>query len=775
MAKKPAIIEEAVLAEGIRLSRSFFDRRENRVLTLLLKGFIVYLYTMGGIGFYLSAFHIEYNKPLVHIVIFMMAIACALLYYRLLAENLGYLALLAGFGFLVYMFRDYINSGFYAVVNITVDDAAQYFSIDIQRLYNERIGNRYVTVTMAALFIGIVLDILLNVYISRRMQYVNALITVIPVNLIPLYMTEEPHPVYALMIVAATAISMIYKSSRHYSPLVQIKRTNAVFEQKKKKKRPELSYVYDVKGLGQAGILALAFSLVVVLAVSVLKPVENFNVGYKTNKYKEVTMAAMGTLLVDGFEGFWRRGMRGGVSTGELGNVSSITLDHQTDLIVEYTPYTAETLYLKGFTAVDYIPYINRWEGEPAYTDPEYHPEADALAEAYTAGEKYSARGVLRVNNIDGDRRLSYRPYYARESETPSRFERVTYYPRLTGNETPVQADDYPEGVPFTDADLTVPQENMDTVARVCRELSLEGMSQDEIVRTVTDYFQNEIPYTVKPGRTPRDADFVNYFLNDGKKGYCVHFASAATLIFRYMGIPARFVEGYAIGIEQVYSEGEILEDQEYGDYYKGYSSLGETAVVHVEATDADAHAWVEIYDEKLGWHPVEVTPSSSEEEDTTSFWDEFDRIMGDGDEDNTEDGTGVGAGISNAAVRRAFLLIFAAVGAAIGVALLLWLGKYALYWIRFARADINDKLILWYTRLRKRRSKKDKAFRECLNYRSQLSYLVGLGENPGEDVEWLIDTLEHAGFSRELIDEDAYKNAVAACKRLFKNRVKGK
>ena len=143
MAKKPARIEEPVLAEGVLLSRGFYEREEKRVLTLFLKGLIVYLYTMGGIGFYLSAFNILYNKALVHTVVFVMAIFCALLYYRLLTENLGYLILLAGFAGLVYVFRRYINSGFYAVVNITVEDAAQYFGNDMKRLYNEQIGDRY--------------------------------------------------------------------------------------------------------------------------------------------------------------------------------------------------------------------------------------------------------------------------------------------------------------------------------------------------------------------------------------------------------------------------------------------------------------------------------------------------------------------------------------------------------------------------------------------------------------------------------------------------------
>ena len=773
MAKKKERIEEPVLAEGILLSHGFYEREENRVLTLLLKGVIVYLYTMGGIGFYLSALGVTYNKVLVHAVIFVMAILCALLYYRLLTENVGYLVFLLGFAGLVYVFRDYINSGFYALVNITVDLAAQYFDIDMQKLYNERIGDRYTTITMVALFIGIVLDILLNVYISRRMQYMNALITILPVNLIPIYMTLEPNMIYALMIVAATAIAMVYKTSRHYSPLMQVKRKNTVFERKKRKKRVELSYVYDVKALLQAGIIAFCFAMIVVFSVTVIKPVENFNVGYKTNKYKEVTMAAVGTFLVDGIEGFFRTSMRGGVRARDLGSLSRITMDHQTDIVLEFTPYDTNMVYLKGYVGLDYIPYQNRWVTDESAYDISVHPEADGLSEAFDENAENTSRGVMRVNNVDGERGVHYLPYYYQTVESPSKSDKIVYYPRLAANETKIPAEYYPDGKPYTDRDLFVPEENKAAMKRLSDSLQLSGKSRDEIVQAVAEYFSDEIPYTVKPGKTPRDADFVNYFLEENKKGYCVHFASAAVLIFRYMGIPARFIEGYAVDIEEVYN-GTLLDDKKYSDYYEGYSALGETGLVRVNVPDDDAHAWVEIYDEDLGWKVVDVTPSASSEEDTSSFWDEFDEIMGDGDEDNTQDGTGVGGGVPATVMRGIVYTFFGILGAVILAVLGFLTGKRIAYLIRFSKAGYADKLIMRYAQLVKRRARRDKPFRECLNYRTQITYLARNLSEDAAQYEWLIDTLELAGFSKNGIDEQNYLTAKTACETLYKRRNPG-
>ena len=506
--------------------------------------------------------------------------------------------------------------------------------------------------------------------------------------------------------------------------------------------------------------------------MTVLKPVENFNVGYKINKYKEVSMAAVGTFLVDGFEGFFRRGnMRGGLRTGRLGDVSSIRLDHQPDVMIEYTPYSSSMLYLKGFTGDTYIPYENYWGTNEKLNDRSVHPEADALAEAFEEEKDYSARGVMRIYNADGDKTLRYVPYYyAGDEEKLTNYDEVIYYPLDDRSDLVVPESAYPEGKPYTEDDLFVPEENRKVIRQFCEDLSLDGMDGREAVQTIADYFQDEIPYTVKPGKTPKDEDFVNYFLEENRKGYCVHFATSAVLALRYVGIPARYCEGYAVDINQV-MDGELLENRAYSDYFSGYNSLGETAMVHVNATDADAHAWIEYYVEGKGWRMADVTPSSSEEEDVTDFWDEFDRIMGDGDEDNTEDGTGVGAGIPAMAVRGVIYVIFGLLGGAVCVVILIWAGKYVVYLVRFAKADWSDKLIMRYHVLYKRRSRRDKELRECLNYRTQVTYLAKKRGDAPEAYEWLIEALEQAGFSNALIDENTYLKVSETCKDLYKRR----
>jgi hypothetical protein len=75
----------------------------------------------------------------------------------------------------------------------------------------------------------------------------------------------------------------------------------------------------------------------------------------------------------------------------------------------------------------------------------------------------------------------------------------------------------------------------------------------------------------------------VEYFLFDSMKGYCTYYASAMTMMVRSLGIPARYVEGYALPAKP-----------------------GSDGVYKV--TNELAHAWVEVFFEGFGWVRFEPT-----------------------------------------------------------------------------------------------------------------------------------------------------------------------
>lgn len=94
--------------------------------------------------------------------------------------------------------------------------------------------------------------------------------------------------------------------------------------------------------------------------------------------------------------------------------------------------------------------------------------------------------------------------------------------------------------------------------------------------------------YTTNPGFQPVNRDFVEYFLTESNKGYCVHFASATVAMLRALGIPARYAEGYVVTESMFNSNG--------------------WATVPAK----NAHTWAEIWLPGVGWTPVESTPGGT-------------------------------------------------------------------------------------------------------------------------------------------------------------------
>jgi transglutaminase-like putative cysteine protease len=136
---------------------------------------------------------------------------------------------------------------------------------------------------------------------------------------------------------------------------------------------------------------------------------------------------------------------------------------------------------------------------------------------------------------------------------------------------------------------------------------------------TAVQSFLRGYRYTTSPGPTPEDKDFITYFLKEKKAGFCVHFASAGVMLFRSLGIPARYAEGYVI------QPGDMKNAKPAGstsmEIRDAGSNRSETISVEtLDVYDRSAHAWVEIYIAGYGWFPVEVTYSGVPMEETLSY-----------------------------------------------------------------------------------------------------------------------------------------------------------
>lgn len=132
---------------------------------------------------------------------------------------------------------------------------------------------------------------------------------------------------------------------------------------------------------------------------------------------------------------------------------------------------------------------------------------------------------------------------------------------------------------------IDVPTSTADYLAGLIAE---QGWKKGDrwVVSKVAQYVQNNIEYSLDYDRNlDKEEDIVVELLKTYKKGICQHYASAATLIYRCLGIPARYTLGY------------VAETK---------------ANKYVDVKVQNAHAWVEVYLDGIGWVAIEATGGSS-------------------------------------------------------------------------------------------------------------------------------------------------------------------
>lgn len=130
------------------------------------------------------------------------------------------------------------------------------------------------------------------------------------------------------------------------------------------------------------------------------------------------------------------------------------------------------------------------------------------------------------------------------------------------------------------------------------RLLDLCSTQATDSAEAVSAFIQMELSartvYDYHPGATPADEDFAEYFLFDNRKGFCVHFATTATLMYRMCGIEARYVSGYAIPASSFVKQPD------------GQYKATPTAMM--------GHAWCETNTADTGWEIQEHTLSYHQE-----------------------------------------------------------------------------------------------------------------------------------------------------------------
>ena len=186
-----------------------------------------------------------------------------------------------------------------------------------------------------------------------------------------------------------------------------------------------------------------------------------------------------------------------------------------------------------------------------------------------------------------------------------------------------------------------------------------------ENAQAIADYVSKSAEYTLTPGKMPpTDTDFVRWFLEDNKKGYCVHFASAGTVLLRAAGIPARYVTGYLF---------TALENEP------------------TEVTGNQAHAWVEYWLPGVGWQVLETTPAAAVSRQLALPEEEIPATV---PEELPEEDPGIFVSLPPV------WTVFVFWGAVTVYGLLQWPVRVAIKNRRCRKGDPNTRALVWWNRL---------------------------------------------------------------------------
>ena len=257
--------------------------------------------------------------------------------------------------------------------------------------------------------------------------------------------------------------------------------------------------------------------------------------------------------------------------------------------VLEIKAEIDDRLYLKMKSFGDYAG--QGWAEEPPYSidgfagiSVEFIPHL--LMDQITPFSGYA----LTVDPVMDLRVSTYYPVTVEGGDADDRPYGIWYRPYDTHVHAPLA------GAPLDEAEgayAAFVRENylyLDDTTRAYMELVIrtEGFESDDpdIVDLVADYVKNAATYNLSYNHNlDNEPNVALAFLGAYREGVCRHFASAATLLYRALGIPARYTVGFMADV-----------------------TGGETTAVKGK----DAHAWVEIYEEGFGWRFVEVTGSSA-------------------------------------------------------------------------------------------------------------------------------------------------------------------
>lgn len=290
------------------------------------------------------------------------------------------------------------------------------------------------------------------------------------------------------------------------------------------------------------------------------------------------------------------------------------------DYVTIQMPNMKQSAYLKGYVGSIYTG--RRWES----FDEETYNQLDSIKKDFSSGD-YSLPSVtgdllysdfsderlnlgdFKLSDFRREKEYAYAPNGIVSGVSFESFEDLYLYPEYSDSysykayydmadylalpyTTYFKSKDFQKGwskySEFVQNNYTLLPSGIDEIAKLGQQL--KGDTVYKTVDNVREFLSTNTEYSDSVQKLPDNKDFASYFLFEKGVGYSAHYATAATVILRSLGVPARYVEGFYIPKQDIAAANR------------------NDSVKTLTLNDGHSHAWIEIFDSSYGWIPVEVT-----------------------------------------------------------------------------------------------------------------------------------------------------------------------
>lgn len=545
------------------------------LLSTLADGICVVLLSVCPILCYASAFSVKLEASVLIMAAVLFSIVFSLL-SAFVKNNLKYALCMTVIAFVAFLVFVFANESIFAQANYAINKLLELYSVYLSVYSNIKFAS-YIANNATGFFVllSLILNGLFSFLISRIKSIKIAGLLSIAL-LVPCFVLVNTLPDLVPLLIIFTVLFALYFSSQ----------------------TRQLNYAHS--GVTTAVCAVILAVLITVLAV--INPVAD----YERPKWQDNMLNTVQTLT-----GMKTYNGSGKISSAlaEVGNNVSSEVDFSNagaltqtgKKVMTVTSSTDGRIYLKSMAYANYE--NNKWS---VLTD----EQADNYPQDYQSfimtimTQYFEEAETVTIDTVNKEN-VIYTPYYLNYINNnfspvcdvfiantdkatnytmfviPYSDENINDFSRIEISGTSKYDD-------FAQCYLSLPNDTKQAMLEIAERNNIKDLSKSDISQTVAavkDFVSHSASYSLNTQKVPDGRDVAEWFLNDAETGYCMHFANATAVMLRALGVPARYVTGYCANVVD-----------------------GKATV-----TSDNAHAWVEYFDERIGWIPLDATSSDFE------------------------------------------------------------------------------------------------------------------------------------------------------------------